>query len=154
MTKLQREAIQFLKNNPNGIEGVEALWINHRTWGALVERGAVIRSKNKDGWHIYKLNPEYLANASDKVSKKSLEEWCKKHGYPMPEYEVYGREVHAYFYKAPDGMNRQQWERKLRDVGCKISSEWCSVSQGSRYKDFTGTCVENISYFKGWHWDE
>jgi hypothetical protein len=104
------------------------------------------------------INPNSLANRSGKVSKTRLEAWCKEHNYPLPEYEAFGRKVCAFFWKAPNGWSRKRWEDELRSVGCKVNTDWCSESEGTCYGKcygkFTGTEVENISYFKAWHWDE
>jgi hypothetical protein len=87
--------------------------------------------------------------ASTKVSKKKLETvmlpslpGCEK---VKPNYEAYGRKVCAYM-STPEGMLRTAFEAALENLGCKVAKDYWPGSNRVE--------VENISYFKAWHWDE
>lgn len=129
--------------------------IRHRGTGyalrSLIKGGYVTEftKKDEDGddetWLRLESEPEYLAR-SGKISKSKLEAWCKRKGWPMPSYEAYGRQVHAYWFKNPPNMDRREMESELESVGGKVSSEW---NRGR-----PGTSITNISYFKAHGWNE
>jgi hypothetical protein len=84
-----------------------------------------------------------------KVSKKKLETvilpslaGCEK---VRPMYEAYGKKVCAYL-STPEGMTRPALQSKLEALGCKVSRTYWPSSNWLK--------VENIGYFKAWHWDE
>ena len=83
-----------------------------------------------------------------KLSKKKLEAWLTAQGQTkMPNYEAYGKKVHAYV-RVPSGMSRKEFEAKLAsELGAKPNPGWTRGDQSA-------TEITNISYFKAWHWDE
>lgn len=107
------------------------------------------RVVDEDGDEIIKYTvirePVYLAK-SGKISKANLEKWLQSKGWPMPGYEAYGRSVHAYWFKNPPGMNREEFERALAEVGGRVDPRWNAGKPGAS--------ISNVSFFKAHGWNQ
>jgi hypothetical protein len=149
------QIVDYLKASGGRAEKYDVFGIGGRNTGKVVMKMVrdgylgIERIEDDDGdeteWLILKSEPESVASGG-KITKARLEAWAKKKGWPEPSYEAYGRKVHAYFWKNPPGMSRQEMEAELESVGAKVERRW--------NKGQPGTSVTNISYFKARGWDE
>jgi hypothetical protein len=84
-------------------------------------------------------------------SRKKLLETLIRLNYVTPDTKVtqlrnetYGRKSMIYL-DAPTPSDRQGWERALEREGFKVHRSYWPGS---------ATLEVQVSYFKGWHWDE
>jgi hypothetical protein len=79
-------------------------------------------------------------------SKKKLFEFLDAEGAPVKGKgdETYGKKSMIYI-SWPDPKARKEWERRLEDAGFKVHKDYWPGSSTSEIQ---------VSYFKGWHWDE
>ena len=79
-------------------------------------------------------------------SKKKLFEWLDVEGAPVKGRgnETFGRES-MIFLRWPDMDARNEWERRLEDAGFKVYKEYGPGNPVSQIQ---------VSYFKGWHYNE
>jgi hypothetical protein len=79
-------------------------------------------------------------------SKKKLFEWLDAEGAPVQGRgnETFGRES-MIFLRWPDMDARNEWERRLEDAGFEVERKYWPGNPVSQIQ---------VSYFKGWHWNE
>ena len=67
--------------------------------------------------------------------------------------ETYGRKSMIYFWNIREewGITREEFEDMVENFGFKVNRKY---GRGIKpYNDYDATEVQ-VSYFKGWHWDE
>lgn len=87
-------------------------------------------------------------------SKKKLKEWLEAEGAPYKGWsdETFGRQS-MIFLQWPDVETKREWNQRMKDAGFAVDFKYGARDLRNQLPESPRSAVQ-VSYFKGWHWDE